>query len=213
MRFLKTWIEMDAERVELVKRLLGNKRGRLLDIGCWKDYKHFEDLNCEFYGLDIVKACKMPHFVQQDLNKNTQLPFRSNFFDIIFAFEVLEHLCFPEEIINEIKRVIKPDGIILISLPNDCTWDARIKFLFGKEDFFQFKPDGKISEKRHRIIFSASTAKRWIEQFFPVDRVEYLGRFFGQRFLPAKIRNWLAKIQPNLFCRVQLFKIKASDFK
>jgi SAM-dependent methyltransferase len=213
MRIGRTWIDMDEERARVIKRLVRGRKGRLLDIGCWKDYEHFKDLNCEFYGLDKVKACEMPHFIKQDLDKNPKLPFKDNFFDIVFAFEVLEHLEFPEKVIEEIKRVIKPDGIILISLPNDYTWDMRIKFLLGKDPFLHFDENGDISEFRHKTIFKASTAKKWLEKFFPINEIFHLGRFVGERFLPFELRNLLAKIYPNLFCRVQIFRIEASDFK
>jgi len=213
MKTKKMLIGMDKERARIIKDLLGRKKGRLLDIGCWDDYEYFKDLDCDFWGLDKFKVCEMPHFIKQDLDKNTKLPFRDNFFDIVFAFEVLEHLQFPEKIINEIKRVIKPDGIILISLPNDYTWDMRIKFLLGKDPFFHFDKKGNISELRHKTIFKASVAKKWLEKFFPISEIFCLGRFVGEKFLPSRFRNFLARIYPDLFCRVQIFKIEAKDFK
>lgn len=212
---------MDQERASIIKGLVKNyfndrfKKGdqiKILDIGCWNDYIYFKDLPIKYYGLDLVKAVDMPRFVRQDLNKNPKLPFKDNFFDGIFCFEVLEHLCFPEKIINEIKRVIKPNGLILISLPNDYAIDARFKFLLGKDVLTQLNIKGEISDYRHRTIFKASTARRWIEKFFKIDEIFCYGRFSGGRFLPSKFRNWLAKMFPDIFCRIQIFKIVA-DFK
>ena len=48
-----------------------------------------------------------------------KLPFKDYTFDVITSFETIEHLDHPELFLQEIKRVLKPDGTILLSCPDD----------------------------------------------------------------------------------------------
>jgi ubiquinone/menaquinone biosynthesis C-methylase UbiE len=45
------------------------------------------------------------------------LPFKDESFDIVTAFEVIEHLYDPQKALGEIRRILKMDGIALISTP------------------------------------------------------------------------------------------------
>lgn len=87
--------------------------------------------NCKNFGLPVAKC---------NLDKDT-LKFEDNCFDIVFAFEVFEHFANPQHALEEIKRVLKPDGKLLISIPNETThhW-PRLFYptLFEKENFKEF---------------------------------------------------------------------------
>lgn len=47
-----------------------------------------------------------------------KLPFKDNIFDIVVSFETIEHLDDQEKFLREIKRVIKKNGLLIISTPN-----------------------------------------------------------------------------------------------
>lgn len=49
------------------------------------------------------------------------IPFPDNHFDVIFSSNVLEHILYVEEFQNEIKRVLRPDGIVIHMLPT-ASW-------------------------------------------------------------------------------------------
>lgn len=49
--------------------------------------------------------------------KKEKLPFKNNSFDLIVATEVLEHVADLEKTVSELKRIIKPGGFILVSVP------------------------------------------------------------------------------------------------
>ena len=48
-----------------------------------------------------------------------QLPFEDHIFDVVCSFETIEHLDHPELFLQEIRRVLKPGGNIILSCPND----------------------------------------------------------------------------------------------
>jgi 2-polyprenyl-3-methyl-5-hydroxy-6-metoxy-1,4-benzoquinol methylase len=55
-----------------------------------------------------------------------QVPLRSGVVDLVTAFEVIEHVQHPEELVREAARVVRPGGIVLISTPNKAVYtDAR----------------------------------------------------------------------------------------
>lgn len=59
------------------------------------------------------------------------LPFPNETFDIVVIDEVIEHLVDTDSIMDEIHRVLKPTGQLVISTPNLASWFNRIALLFG----------------------------------------------------------------------------------
>jgi SAM-dependent methyltransferase len=65
-------------------------------------------------------------FLRVDLETGN-LPFRDNYFDLINFTNVLEHLHHRGEILQEVKRVKKSDGTIVLSIPNaETTWKKKL---------------------------------------------------------------------------------------
>jgi SAM-dependent methyltransferase len=79
-----------------------------LNMGCGPHPKEgFTNSDICTYGRnDIVEA-----------NLNTKLPFDDNSFDFIEAYMVLEHIQNLENAMREINRVLKPSGIVEITVP------------------------------------------------------------------------------------------------
>jgi 2-polyprenyl-3-methyl-5-hydroxy-6-metoxy-1,4-benzoquinol methylase len=75
----------------------------------------------DVYGLDlnadVVARAKLYESAQiWDLDKPVPLPFADAFFDAVVAKDILEHLQKPWRMVAEIKRVMRPGGIILASV-------------------------------------------------------------------------------------------------
>jgi ubiquinone/menaquinone biosynthesis C-methylase UbiE len=64
--------------------------------------------NCEKLGLNVQVA-------NLDMER---IPFQDRCFDIVFAFEVFEHFGNPQFVIEEIRRVLKHAGTLVLSTPN-----------------------------------------------------------------------------------------------
>jgi SAM-dependent methyltransferase len=100
----------------------------------------------EVYGIDASlsaeKNCKRLGLDIQIVNVDKEgIPFSDGFFDVIFAFEVAEHFANPQFAFEEIRRVLKDDGILLLSTPNPLIhhW-PRLFYpdLFEKKAFEEF---------------------------------------------------------------------------
>lgn len=59
------------------------------------------------------------------------LPFTSNSLDIVVAGEIIEHLYDTGDFLEEIKRVLKPEGKLIITTPNLAPLANRARILFG----------------------------------------------------------------------------------
>jgi SAM-dependent methyltransferase len=96
--------------------------GHLLDVGCGrKPYRQFLLNNkfiTEYTGLDIATAITYEDGIKPDFTwDGITMPFNDNSFDTVMATEVLEHCPDPHLVINEIKRVLKPGGLIFFTVP------------------------------------------------------------------------------------------------
>lgn len=82
-------------------------------------------------------------YMQENLNpvclSASALPFRSNQFDVIVAFEVIEHVPEYEDLLKECYRVLKKKGLFLLSTPNkriDLIWRSKPYGAFHIHEFF-----------------------------------------------------------------------------
>ncbi|OGH06148.1 MAG: hypothetical protein A2W22_03495 [Candidatus Levybacteria bacterium RBG_16_35_11] len=97
----------------------------------------FRVKNC--YGIEIVderaRLAEKKGFkvVRTDLNKS--LPFKDNFFDIVHINQVIEHLFDTHKFLNEVFRVTKKGGYIVISTENLASWHNIFSLLFGYQPF------------------------------------------------------------------------------
>lgn len=104
------------------------KGKKVLDIGCWTG--QIETLSVKIakkmIGIDpndfaIIQAKKLVPKAQFKTASALSLPFRENSFDTVLFFEVIEHLPDNSEskVLSEINRVLKPDGYLIMSTPNN----------------------------------------------------------------------------------------------
>ncbi len=152
----------------------------VLDIGCHEGQHAFFAIpyvKC-IYGLDIdVQALHNARQVASDLkikgvtfayhNANFKFPFRAKSFDAVFFFAVLEHLKRRNFALKEVKRMLKSNGILLLSVPNKNTswkrWQRKIGI-------------SSLSDSDHKIEFSKKNINRLLESLgFKIIRVEPVG--------------------------------------
>jgi 2-polyprenyl-3-methyl-5-hydroxy-6-metoxy-1,4-benzoquinol methylase len=81
-------------------------------------------------------------------------------FDRILLLDVLEHLRKPEKILQECHQVLKPDGELIISVPNVANITVRLMLLMGR---FNYTERG-ILDRTHLRFFTRATARRFVEQ-------------------------------------------------
>jgi len=143
--------------------------------------------------------------------------FPSNFFDVIVMNHVLEHLFNPKETLQEVSRILKPDGLLIIGIPNIDSYAARV---FGKYWSAMEIP-------RHLYHFSVKTLKLLLsENNFEIDIIKSKTYFIPHlnkesifvvkkengnfRFVSVCLRIYLLK---HIFFFLSLFsRIKRQEF-
>ena len=110
------------------------KGGRLLDLGCGVSSLQLiaaQVKDSEVHALDfadlyisiisnIVENMSL-HSVKFVSSRVEKTPYEDKYFDYIVMGELLEHCEDPYEVIKEAKRILKDDGLIAISTPNNET--------------------------------------------------------------------------------------------
>jgi SAM-dependent methyltransferase len=107
-------------------------QGRLLDIGCSAGILLDEarKRGWEVYGVELSSWAV--DYAQKKLNLKIfkgelkEARFLDNYFDLVVMADSIEHLADPLGSLIEIKRILKPDGIIMISTPDIGSITARI---------------------------------------------------------------------------------------
>jgi len=128
----KREIERDCDSREQTVRFLKDtivKPISILEIGCGiSDIFNFLPRNFQYYGIDpsefaVKKLKEQNHDLNLSVGYAENLPFRDQQFGAVFSFQVLEHLFDPRQALQEMIRVIKPGGYVIVSAPNlECPW-------------------------------------------------------------------------------------------
>jgi ubiquinone/menaquinone biosynthesis C-methylase UbiE len=96
------------------------KGKKVLEVGGGMGLINFIDMSCLNVGVDPLyyylrnKLTNSKAYLIAGIGE--KLPFKSNTFDIILCLNVLDHSIHPKEVIKEIKRVLKSDGLLILHL-------------------------------------------------------------------------------------------------
>jgi SAM-dependent methyltransferase len=175
------------ERAELFRGYVGGPGRRVLDVGCRYGAltRAYLDGN-EVVGVDVdrqalAQAARLgieTHWADAD----APLPFGDESFDVVVAGELLEHIRDPAGLVAEARRVLRPGGRLVASVPNGFRLKHRLRFLAGRE------PE---EDPTHLHLFSAAAVRRLLGGF-----EEPRLHFIASRFL---------RVSPRLFGNTIVF--------
>lgn len=102
---------------------------RVLDIACGEGYgcalmkkwgaESVVGVDISEEAVSIAKDSFQRTGIEYIVHDVEQLPFENNSFDVVVSLETIEHLDHPEQFLKEISRVVRFDGQIIVSCPND----------------------------------------------------------------------------------------------
>lgn len=166
----------------LIRTYVGTVEGWILDAGCGtgamlQELAQFSPaVGVDIEGLALRYARQRGDFplIQARLES---LPFTDESFQLITALDVLEHLSDDRQALRELRRVLKPNGWLIATVP-------AYNWLWSKHDI----------ALHHRRRYTADLLHRCLEtEGFEVDKLSYSVMFL---FLPIALFRWLDRWRP-----------------
>lgn len=178
--------------IDLVRR--SGVRGRLLDLGpatgelCAAVGDRFEHKSCIELDETYLPTLQQ-HFDQVTIGNLEAIDELPRDFDAIVIADVLEHLHDQKRVLSEVRRSIRPDGYLFISVPNIANLTIRLGLLFG---FFVYRERG-ILDETHVRFYTLATIRRALENAgFTIEQV---------RGSSIPLRLIVGRLVPGVFLR------------
>jgi 2-polyprenyl-3-methyl-5-hydroxy-6-metoxy-1,4-benzoquinol methylase len=148
----------------ILDRMRDLPSGRVLDVGCSGGAfaERLEALGHTVTGIDCVEVegvrdrCSGGFFLA-DLEEGLPEGIGEGY-DYVVAGDVIEHLSRPERLLAEVRGVLRPDGHVLLSVPNFGHWYSRLRVALG---IFDYDRRG-ILDETHLRFFSRASLRRTV---------------------------------------------------
>lgn len=128
----------NAGKLAKILTLYLPESAKILDIGCGDGSgANIVQMPVSAYvGIDLsmtaLKRARQVDVRPVMADVGLPIPFESAGFNVALCTEVLEHLFDPETLLDEVHRLLEPEGVLLISVPNIAHFPHRIRLLGGK---------------------------------------------------------------------------------
>ena len=196
-------------RYKVTMELLPRSHHKLKVIDIGSGWGHIAYLVQRIFGYEIVAVDTHRYFTPFwtrrfkalgiefkfcDLTQD-KLPFPNNSFDIALLCEVIEHLPIdPRVVLMDIRRVLKPKGVLILSTPNFARLENRLKVLLGRPiewygDVFKGRVLGHIREYTPEEV-----RDMLLKTGFKIDK-EMLINYSPYACLPRPLYNTVTKLE------------------
>lgn len=202
--------------LSLVNQMDLEKR-KILDIGCHDGtfLSLIKNRDNNFFGLDASdwaveksrgKGIQTERYF---FDNETKFPFENNFFDIIVAGEIIEHIYDTDFFLKEIQRALKPGGMLLISTPNMASLGRRLFLFLGKNPHIELSPNEPESVGHIRYFTFKNLKDILVKHNFKIVSIQSDCVNFSN---DGKIKSaLLAKIYPTLGASIICLAQKKSN--
>ncbi len=192
------------KRLQIIEKYA--EKGKILDIGCniGTFLEVAKESGWKTYGIDINEGVKkecLKKGIKFFKGTVAKVKFQKNFFDAVIMNDLIEHVHNPQELLQQVKRVVKPQGIIFIVTPDVGSYAAKVL----KKRWPHFKPN------EHLIYFSRKTLRKVLEsEGFVIKEMKHIGRWRKMGTIIQKgQRVWkemrvLEKIVPASFMKISM---------
>jgi len=170
--------------VETLKEMITWSGKRVLDIGIVPGHMAMalRHLGCEVSGITDDRLLQGMNgrwaaekiAVSRAIVDKEPLPFPDDSFDGVLFTEVLEHLLYdPRKLVDEIYRVMRPNGELVVSTPNVLRIENKVKVILGRNIY-----------PRHENFYFSDLYRRHNREYTMQELID----LFKPRFVTKKMR-------------------------
>ena len=124
VKWKKMMAPVNHKYSDLIETLTNQKKGKLFDIGCGHGFflQEMDRRGWQVSGLEISRTGR--RFIKQTMDLTVfsepleHLSLSDNIFDVVTLFYVIEHVIDPLLLMAEIRRILNPEGFVLIRWPH-----------------------------------------------------------------------------------------------
>lgn len=167
-----------AMMVGLLERNVTGALGRSLDIGGGGDILDLSTVvrdrfGAETHSVDLGEDVELglkKGLLSRECNIDEEpLPFEDGYFDLVIFASVLEHLYNPRFALDEVGRIVKPGGLLLLETPNAVAAARRIDALRGRNPFVWFNEYNAEKNKSRMVHCSVLYTTGEVERLLARD--------------------------------------------
>jgi len=187
---------------ENVLALVGYEGLEVLDVGCGAGSlaKRLQATGKIVDGISISpgELAQAGPFLRNGFLYNLEnglppeLPTES--YDYIICSHILEHIAYPDKLLQDMQRVLKKDGCVIVALPNVFHYKSRIQLLKGNFP----KSDTGIWDATHLRWYTFKTASEKLSEYFNIETATVSGELplnsMAKKIFPAKMSQFLFKL-------------------
>lgn len=199
----------DQGRVDRLKFILSDipRDKKVVSLGCGPgvDLRFLVAQGNEVHGVDVSEAALqkaseiglITH--RADLSDSLSDLFNDSSFDVVVATDIFEHLFIPRNLLKEIARILRPEGVLIASVPNHFFLRMRLRILFGHDIILPYHTGTSQEDYFHMRFFTSAGFERFIcSEGFEIRQKSY-DQFVTPHQIPLRIAKPLARKFPDLF--------------
>lgn len=183
-----------ANQEEALSKIVAKvPRGALvLDVGCGSGMMGrflSENNECVVDGVDIdpeaveLARPKYRNIAVANLERDSLMAFfKPSAYDCIVVADVVEHLVHPEQLFEDIKKLLKPEGMLLFSIPNISHISAGLELILGK---FGYQNSGLLDSTHVRFYSRQGFVDKLASSGIYVEDIDTVQRDFDKTEFPG----------------------------
>jgi 2-polyprenyl-3-methyl-5-hydroxy-6-metoxy-1,4-benzoquinol methylase len=126
----ESYLKTAESQVRLIQKYATGKN--ILDIGCAQGFFLYNASRAGYTTKGIEISQDAATYAMEEFGLDVEAKpfeetrFPENHFDVVTLWQVLEHVPYPLTVLEEVRRILKPDGLIVVSTPNIEAIPAKI---------------------------------------------------------------------------------------